>query len=92
MQKLRIRGETAWIVLESPSRDMLKLNISKFKSVTTKRELLSAIASIFDPLGILSPTIRLKIILQVLWKDNVSWDDPIPNTILNSWEEFTSQA
>ncbi|GBM75820.1 hypothetical protein AVEN_8428-1 [Araneus ventricosus] len=50
-------------------------------------------ASILDPLGILSPsTIRLKIKLQDSWKDNASWDDPIPNTILNSWEEFASQA
>ncbi|GBM49058.1 hypothetical protein AVEN_155817-1 [Araneus ventricosus] len=29
---------------------------------------------------------------QGLWVDNVLWDDPIPNIILNSWEEFASQA
>ncbi|GBN08974.1 hypothetical protein AVEN_163245-1 [Araneus ventricosus] len=72
---------------------MLKLNISTFKSITTKRKLFSAIASIFDPLGILSPsTIRLKVKLQGLWRDNVSCDDPIPKTILNSLEEFASQS
>ncbi|GBO17995.1 hypothetical protein AVEN_3576-1 [Araneus ventricosus] len=30
--------------------------------------------------------------LQGLWRDNVSWDDPRPKTILNSWEEFASQS
>ncbi|GBM58808.1 hypothetical protein AVEN_179350-1 [Araneus ventricosus] len=95
--ELEAEAEDKWVkllgLLWSPWRDMLKLNISTFKSVTLKRELLSAIASIFDPLGILSHfTIRLKIMLRGLWRNNVSWDDPIPNTILTSWEEFVSQA
>ncbi|GBO10179.1 hypothetical protein AVEN_247267-1 [Araneus ventricosus] len=30
--------------------------------------------------------------LQSLWRDNVSRDDPIPKTILNIWEEFASQS
>ncbi|GBN31342.1 hypothetical protein AVEN_228547-1 [Araneus ventricosus] len=35
---------------------------------------------------------KLKIILQGLWKDNVSGVDQKPNTILSNWEEFASGA
>lgn len=72
--------------------DVLKIHIASFKSINTKRELLSTIARIYDPLGILSPTtILLKIMMQDLWKDKIPWDDPIPNSIMNTWLEFNSQ-
>lgn len=45
----------------------------------TKREALSAVMSIYDPLGLLSHyTIRAKIILQNLWRLKLTWDEPIP--------------
>lgn len=45
----------------------------------TKREALSAVMSIYDPLGLLSQyTVRAKIILQILWRHKMSWDEPIP--------------
>lgn len=45
----------------------------------TKREALSAVMSIYDPLGLLSHyTIRAKIILQSLWRLKMPWDEPIP--------------
>ena len=41
----------------------------------TKRLILKTLATIFDPLGLVSPlTIRLKIWLQELWKIKVDWD------------------
>ncbi|XP_045499411.1 uncharacterized protein LOC123697038 [Colias croceus] len=49
------------------------------KRPPTKREALSAVMSIYDPLGLLSYfTIRAKIILQSLWRLQISWDEPIP--------------
>ena len=45
----------------------------------TLRRMLSSIATIFDPLGILAPfVITMKIMLQVVWRFGVSWDEQIP--------------
>lgn len=58
----------------------------------TKRQLLSAIAKIYDPLGFLSPTtIQLKILMQDLWKESISWDDPVTNRISEAWTQFRNQ-
>lgn len=55
----------------------------------TKREALSAVMSIYDPLGLLSHyTIRSKIILQNLWRLQIAWDEQIPeeeNELFASW-------
>lgn len=55
----------------------------------TKREALSAVMSIYDPLGLLSHyTIRSKIILQSLWRLQTTWDEQIPaeeNEFFAAW-------
>jgi len=54
----------------------------------TKRVILSEIASVFDPLGLISPVIiKFKIIMQQLWKLNMSWDAVLPSTIENEWRD-----
>ena len=46
--------------------------------VYTKRGVLGIIASIFDSLGILAPSIlEAKLIIQSLWAENVCSDDQI---------------
>ncbi|XP_049886650.1 uncharacterized protein LOC126381173 [Pectinophora gossypiella] len=54
----------------------------------TKREALSAVMSIFDPLGLLSHlTITAKILLQDLWRQQrIGWDDQVPE---EAAEDFT---
>ncbi|XP_065079563.1 uncharacterized protein LOC135702458 isoform X2 [Ochlerotatus camptorhynchus] len=55
----------------------------------TKRSVLSQIAKIFDPLGLLAPVIvEAKMIMQCLWACSVGWDDPLDGEILHRWEEF----
>ena len=52
--------------------------ISKF----TKREFLKRIATLFDPLGFLSPyTVRAKILMQEIWLAGIDWDDPLLDEI-----------
>ncbi|GFW22184.1 integrase catalytic domain-containing protein [Trichonephila clavipes] len=48
----------------------------------TKRLILQAVGKIFDPLGLISPfTVRMKCLLQELWKEEIQWDDPLPTHI-----------
>ncbi|XP_034938590.1 uncharacterized protein [Chelonus insularis] len=64
------------------------------ESTYSKRLILSEVAQIYDPLGFVSPiTIRAKMLLQELWLHNLSWDEPVPQSIINRWliirDEFT---
>ena len=55
----------------------------------TKRSLLKFSASLFDPLGLLSPfIITLKMQFQRLCTDKVNWDDPLPDDMLSEWNSM----
>lgn len=61
-------------------------------SKTTKRTILSTLAQIFDPLGLIGPTlIKAKIIVQELWKLQLDWDQEIPDYLKQRWDEFLDQ-
>ncbi|XP_059055493.1 uncharacterized protein LOC131849430 [Achroia grisella] len=52
----------------------------------TKRDILSMIARIFDPLGLLAPCIiNMKILLQQLWIKKLAWDEPLTDDINRHW-------
>ena len=60
----------------------------------TKRILLHAVASLFDPLGIISPyVVRGKMVIQELWKKGVSWDEILETSLQKQlglwWGEAT---
>lgn len=58
----------------------------------TKRSILSFIAKIFDPLGLLGPiVICAKEILQKLWKLKINWDESIPQDLYTKWLKFRQQ-
>ncbi|MDD9341262.1 MAG: hypothetical protein PV362_16785, partial [Providencia heimbachae] len=53
----------------------------------TKRAVLSTIARIYDPIGLISPiTISAKLIMQDLWKAKLDWEDWLPSEIQNRWD------
>lgn len=55
----------------------------------TKRIILSSISKTFDPLGLVGPCIiKAKLIMQKLWKLNLSWDESVPNDIHTEWLKF----
>ena len=69
-----------------------KVDISNFSKVVTKRSILSQVAKLFDPLGLLGPVIvRAKIIIQLLWKAGLHWDSSIPAAIHTMWLNFKEQ-
>nr|CAI5828097.1 unnamed protein product [Callosobruchus analis] len=71
--------------------DMLKYKIRDLSSDNniTKRYILSIIAQIYDPLGLLRPAIILiKILIQELWSLHIPWDSSIPLDLKNKWLQF----
>ena len=62
------------------------------KKPNTRRGVLSIVSSLFDPLGIISPFILSgKKILQILCKQDLGWDDPIPEDLEKKWMSWLSQ-
>ena len=64
-------------------KDISSLKINEvFKEtinvIPTKRNILSVIASVYDPVGYLRPiVIKLEILFQKICKSNIKWDDDI---------------
>ena len=58
-----------------------KRKIRKSEAITklTKRSTISFASKLFDPLGYVEPiTVKAKIMIQDLWKQNLSWDEDDP--------------
>lgn len=57
----------------------------------TKRNVLKQVASVYDPLGLLSPiTMRGKVLLQSVWNKQLDWDDTLDETQTKEWLEIKS--
>ena len=57
----------------------------------TKRQILSQVNGIYDPLRLISPfTVKAKIMLHKLWAPDrkFDWDEPIPETFRQEWIKF----
>lgn len=68
------------------SEDMFSfkgLNLGdKYDLLCTKRNVLSLIARLFDPLGFISPfTMYAKILLQEIWRLGLGWDETLPHDL-----------
>lgn len=77
-----------------PFTDMFRISLSPEDLIPgkTKREILSCIAKIFDPIGLVAPvTVYAKIIMQTIWKQNLKWDEVVPNAILSVWSTFVEK-
>ncbi|XP_074641172.1 uncharacterized protein LOC141898924 [Tubulanus polymorphus] len=52
----------------------------------TKRGILSAVSSVFDPLGFLSPfTLKAKCLIQDMWHCGLGWDEKISGHLFETW-------
>jgi len=70
-------------------QDYFSFSINNFKMISTKRGVLSMIARIFDPLGLLAPaTFYAKSIMQRVWVAQIGWDDQLPSDMAEDWCEF----
>ncbi|GFU31946.1 integrase catalytic domain-containing protein [Trichonephila clavipes] len=75
--------------------DCLSCNINCQKNegkAITKISLLSIANHIFDPIGFTAPvTLKLKLILQEVWKLKLKWDENLPKDILNQVKKWLEQ-
>ncbi|XP_055632944.1 uncharacterized protein LOC129773372 [Toxorhynchites rutilus septentrionalis] len=68
-------------------------------AVLTKRRIMSYVAQIFDPLGLVGPAVtKAKLFMQCLWtlkssdNERYDWDQPLPSKLQQEWKEFHSTS
>ncbi|XP_024889769.1 uncharacterized protein LOC112466111 [Temnothorax curvispinosus] len=77
----------------NPPTDTFHFTIEIPKPNTlSKRTVMSVIAKIFDPLGLLAPVlIPAKVLIQELWTLKLGWDDPLPGAVSTKWNQFVNK-
>ena len=72
--------------------DCLVYQVRKRAKTDTRRKILSLIALLFDPNGLLTPfLVRAKMFLQQVWHLGVCWDEALPQGSLREWTEWQDQ-
>ena len=70
-------------------QDDFTFQVSIRERPTSRRGILSMVSSIYDPLGFLAPiTFPAKCILQELCKQNIGWDEELPEMHVRSWKQW----
>jgi hypothetical protein len=65
----------------------------RLSPASTKRQVASSVAAVFDPLGLSGPwLIRAKILLQSLWTAGGDWDDTLDSEHADAWTRIVQQA
>ncbi|XP_055907234.1 uncharacterized protein LOC129942362 [Eupeodes corollae] len=76
-----------------PSRDIFSYKVKlNLVNSCTKRHILSDASKIFDPLGFLAPiVIGVKILLQELWRKQINWDEEVPDSLSQQWNNIRNE-
>ena len=70
-------------------KDVFLFKVREPHQPSTKRGILSAVSSLYDPMGFVCPVVlEAKKILQRLWKLNLGWDDEIPEELQSRWNRW----
>ncbi len=74
-------------------QDTLTFDLEKVGQVSsagpTKRGILSTLATLFDPQGLVSPiAVSGKVLFQQLCLEKLDWDDPLPDDKIAIWEAW----
>ncbi|XP_045763680.1 uncharacterized protein LOC123866269 [Maniola jurtina] len=63
------------------------------KKILTKREVMSAVMSTFDPLGFATPVlIQGKKLIQDIWRTKIDWDEEIHEDQMKSWLKYLEEV
>ena len=78
--------------------DTLSLSLTKLIKETnstdkiSKRSALSLSSKLYDPLGFVEPvTVKAKIMMQELWKHNLTWDKELPDDFKGNWVRWLNE-
>lgn len=72
-----------------PEKDTFSYSVEEKLTVFSKRAILSCVARIFDPIGLITPVVfKVKCLLQEIWKIKIGWDDSLPENIIILWQNF----
>ncbi|XP_062711704.1 uncharacterized protein LOC134289611 [Aedes albopictus] len=73
-----------------PRIDVFRFKVPEWtSSVICKRSVVSDLAKIFDPIGLIRIVIvSAKTFVQILWRQKVSWDEPLQDELRTQWIEF----
>ena len=84
-------AERALGLLWSAESDSFGFQIVTKYNPPTRRGILSTVSSVFDPLGLIAPVLLpAKRLLQDLTRSEISWDDKIPETYEEKWNQWIS--
>nr|XP_049703740.1 uncharacterized protein LOC110383544 [Helicoverpa armigera] len=68
------------------------VNLPEPKYLVTKRQVLSEVAKLYDPLGWIAPVVvNAKILIQKLWKSGLEWDDSLTNDLKVEWLKYREE-
>ncbi|UYV65036.1 hypothetical protein LAZ67_3002885 [Cordylochernes scorpioides] len=72
----------------NPRNDEIGLRkLEIIKNAPTKRNILSQMAKIYDPFGWFAPVmLKIKLMIQTLWAAKLTWNEPIPVRLQESWK------
>jgi hypothetical protein len=71
--------------------DLFSFEVLSWDKPSTRRGMLSALSSLYDPLGLVSPfVLRGRLILQELTCVGIGWDEELPCAIAQRWEEWVA--
>ncbi|GBP91507.1 hypothetical protein EVAR_66097_1 [Eumeta japonica] len=78
---------TPWVSISACGTRLLKY----WKHLPpTKRQVTSAVMSVFDPLGLASPVITGKCMLQDIWRSGIDWDETIEADAHKKWLKWVN--
>lgn len=72
--------------------DFFYFKVNQPDSTCTKRNILSAVARLWDVVGLVAPTVLYaKLLIQELWLIKCDWDAIPPQHIVQLWQEFCAE-
>ena len=79
-------------ILWNKHEDAFVFKVDGDLKCTTRRQVLSKVASLYDPLGMVAPaTLFAKCLLQRLCNLGLDWDDDIPEEEALNWHKWTEE-